>query len=134
MSAIAGILRLDGAPVEDAVLRTMASTMPGRCPDGLGIVVRDEVGLVQGLFRSGTTAVEEALPATRGHLSVVADARIDNRGEILAALGLSGPEGDSLTEAELVLRCYEAWGANCVDRIVGDFAFAVWDHGRRELF
>ena len=80
MSAIAGILRLDGAPVEEAVLRTMASAMPGRCPDGVGIVVRDEVGLVQGLFRTGTTAVEEARPATRGHLSVVADARIDNRG------------------------------------------------------
>ena len=133
MSAIAGILRLDGAPVEEAVLRTMASAMPGRCPDGVGIVVRDEVGLAQGLFRTGTTAVEEALPATRGHLSVVADARIDNRGEILAALGVSGPEGDSLTEAELVLRCYEAWGADCVARIVGDFAFAVWDRGRREL-
>jgi asparagine synthase (glutamine-hydrolysing) len=134
MSAIAGILRLDGAPVEEAVLRTMASAMPGRCPDGVGIVVRDEVGLVQGLFRTGTTAVEEALPATRGQFSVVADARIDNRGEILAALGVSGPEGDSLTEAELVLRCYEAWGADCVARIVGDFAFAVWDGRRRELF
>jgi asparagine synthase (glutamine-hydrolysing) len=134
MSAIGGILRLDGAPVEEAVLRTMASAMPGRCPDGVGIVVRDEVGLVQGLFRTGTTAVEDALPATRGHLSVVADARIDNRGEILAALGVSGPEGDSLTEAELILRCYEAWGADCVDRIVGDFAFAVWDGRRRELF
>jgi hypothetical protein len=129
MSAIAGILRLDGAPVEEAVLRTMASAMPGRCPDGVGIVVRDEVGLVQGLFRTGTTAVEEAQPAVRGHLSVVADARIDNRGEIFAALGVSGPDGDSFTDTEVILRCYEAWGADCVDRIVGDFAFAVWDRG-----
>jgi len=130
VSGIAGVFHLDGAPVREATLQDMARAMSGRVPDGVAILVSGGLGLAHGLFRTGTG--DEALgPATRNHLSVVADARIDNREDLAAALGVSAA---GLTEAELILRAYEAWGDDCADRIIGDFAFAVWDEQRRTLF
>ncbi|HXE75808.1 MAG TPA: asparagine synthase-related protein [Candidatus Xenobia bacterium] len=62
---------------------------------------------------------------------VVADAALYNRGELERALG-DCPSGTSV--AELIARCFARWGADCVHRLDGDFAFAVWDEARRELF
>jgi asparagine synthase (glutamine-hydrolysing) len=130
VSGIAGVLHLDGAPALEATLQDMALGMPGRAPDGVAILVSGSLGLVHGLFRTGTGG-ETFGPATRDHLSVVADARIDNREDLAAALGVNAT---GLGEAELILRAYETWGEDCADRIIGDFAFAVWDERRRTLF
>jgi len=53
-------------------------------------------------------------PETRGTLTLLSDARIDEGGSILDA--------------------YETWGDACVDRLIGDFSFAIWDAARRRLF
>jgi asparagine synthase (glutamine-hydrolysing) len=41
---------------------------------------------------------------------------------------------DRLTDAELILNAYETWGDDCVNHLLGDFAFAIWDERRRRLF
>ena len=69
-----------------------------------------------------------------GALELVADARLDNRADILAALGLAGPEGALLTDAALILAAYERWGENCPAHLLGDFAFALWDARRHRIF
>ena len=38
------------------------------------------------------------------------------------------------SDTEVVLRAYETWGETCVDRFNGQFAFAVWNARRAELF
>lgn len=38
------------------------------------------------------------------------------------------------TDVELILRAYQAWGENCVEHLLGDFAFAIWDGPRQRLF
>ena len=40
----------------------------------------------------------------------------------------------SSSDTEVMLRAYEAWGVNCLDRFRGMFAFAIWDANRRVLF
>src|SRR3989441_8528576 len=59
---------------------------------------------------------------------LTADARIDNRAELLAALG----RGVEATDAELILGAYQRWGERAPEHLLGDFAFAIWD-GRREV-
>ena len=56
---------------------------------------------------------------------IVADARIDNRTELPAA----GP-----SDAELILAAYREWGTDCVSRLLGDFAFTIYDARRELLF
>jgi asparagine synthase (glutamine-hydrolysing) len=69
-----------------------------------------------------------------GALELVADARLDNRADILAGLGLTGGEGAILTDGALILAAYERWGENCPARLLGDFAFALWDARRHRIF
>jgi len=68
-----------------------------------------------------------------GRLTLVADARIDGRGDLLRQLGLGGPEGRALTDAALMMRCFERWGPEAVDIFVGDYALVLWDRGSQTL-
>ena len=63
---------------------------------------------------------------------MVFDGRIDNRGELIRELSGSRVEA-AISDAELVLAGYRAWGDGCVSRLVGDFAFGLWDGRARRL-
>jgi asparagine synthase (glutamine-hydrolysing) len=63
------------------------------------------------------------------HLSVVADARIDNQLELQSALG-SEPGS---TVGELVARAYLTWGDEFPERLSGDFALVIWDSRERRI-
>ena len=54
-----------------------------------------------------------------------ADLRLDNRDELLRDMGLA-LEGD-LSDAQLLLLAWLQWGEGALDRLLGDFAFALWD-------
>lgn len=56
-------------------------------------------------------------------LTLVFDGRVDNHDEIASALGL---ESESST-GTLILRAYERWGIDAAARLIGDFAYAIWD-------
>ena len=70
------------------------------------------------------------LLARRGALLAVGDVRLDNRAEV-AAWG--GPHAADAADLELVLAAYVARGAACLDGLLGDFAFALWDGHRGTL-
>ncbi|HSE32631.1 MAG TPA: asparagine synthase-related protein [Pyrinomonadaceae bacterium] len=61
----------------------------------------------------------------RENLQLKANARIDGRQELIHKLGLTANE--SITDEELILHAYEAWGTDCVKYLIGDFAFAISD-------
>jgi asparagine synthase (glutamine-hydrolysing) len=70
-------------------------------------------------------------PAQR--TAIWADVRLDNREELLAALGV--PEnGPAAGDADLILAAYRRWGDDCASHLLGDFAFALWDHQRGRLY
>lgn len=64
---------------------------------------------------------------------LVADIRLDNRGELADALGLSAADIAAWADARLLLAAWRRWGADCLDRLLGDFAVAVWDAPARVL-
>lgn len=131
MSAIAGIGRLDGAPVDRATIDRMAARLGPRAPDGTSIVCTGSAGLVFGRLSVTPESDEERQPladAASG-LIIVFDGRLDNRQELLDALAPDPRAGD----AALTLRAYQAWGDAAAERLLGDFAFAIWDGARRRL-
>ena len=67
-----------------------------------------------------------------GRLVLVADARIDNRAELAAALGMR--RAAEVRDGDVILEAYERWGSGCVAHLVGDFAIAIWDRRRSTLF
>lgn len=63
---------------------------------------------------------------------LAADARVDNRDELIAALR-STTRQPLRTDADLILAAYERWGGDLVNHVMGDFGFALWDGEREEL-
>jgi len=59
------------------------------------------------------------------------DGRLDNRDEILHAL--DAPVDRAAADARLVLAAYARWGERAIERLIGDFAFALWDAPNRRL-
>lgn len=133
MSGIAGLYRLDSRPVESATVQAMTGAMPHRNLDGHAAWIEGAIGLSQGLVFTTPESQHEVLPCTspRGN-TIVADARIDNRDELCRLLGRE--DRGMVPDGELILDAYDAWGEDCVDHLVGDFAFAVWDATERKLF
>lgn len=75
----------------------------------------------------------QPLAGPDGNTVLVADLRLDNRDDLMAVLGISPERGRNLGDAAILLAGLERWGENCLERIVGDFAFAFWDAKRRRL-
>lgn len=131
VNLVCGIYERD-APCPSGV-GTMLATLPGsgRSERWLGgtvtLACRE---LVANTADPGAPLLHRCRPG----LAIAADVRLDNRSEVGDALGIPNSVGAGLQDAELVLRAYERWGSGCSDRLVGDWAFAVWDAPAHRLF
>jgi asparagine synthase (glutamine-hydrolysing) len=72
-------------------------------------------------------------PLREKHLHLVADVRLDNRDELIRQIGIEPSGAMELADADVLLRAWLRWGEDCLDRIVGDFAFAVFCALQRKL-
>ncbi|MGI8843004.1 MAG: asparagine synthase-related protein [Gemmatimonadaceae bacterium] len=138
MSAIGAVFRHDGAPVPASEMAMLLGSMseygteatmwsPGSdsAPVALGCIpwrVTPEDAWYRGPVHSAD-----------GRLVVVADARIDNRAELAAELGIPAAEAATLPDAAFILAAYDAWEQDCARHLLGDFAFVLWDQRQRAL-
>ena len=135
MSGILGLFNLDGKPVEAGELRDMASFLTRRGPDRTGTWHRGPIGFGHTLLATTPEMLVENLPLEHPESGCVitGDIRLDNRDELLAKLGLG--DRTALTgDAGIVIAAYLEWGEACVERFLGDFAFAIWDPRAQALF
>lgn len=65
---------------------------------------------------------------------VISEARIDNRDELIKKLGNPYPQGYLPCENELILMAFLKWGNNCVNYLLGDWSFAIWNKLTNNLF
>ena len=128
MSGICGRFNRDGTPLEpDALDAPMAAMGPyGR--DGSGVWQDGSVGLGHQMTFVTPESLHERLPLAHEASSCVitGDIRLDNRAELLRLLEL-GPESVEISDSSIVLAAYLRWGADCPPKLLGDFAFAIWD-------
>jgi len=135
MSGICGQFNLDSAPVAEADLRAMTAMLQQCGPDRTDIWQHEHCGFGHTLLATTPELQYERQPFVHADTgcAITADVRLDNREELLAALGLS-ERRESTGDAELILRAYLEWSDDCVDRLLGDFAFAINDPRHRKLF
>src|SRR5580704_11545583 len=135
MSALAGIVALDGAPIdseaEASAARAVTVTHGGRA------VTRRVAGaaFVQRVASPDAPLAGETHPltGTDGRSLFAALARLDNREDLAARLGLGGAELAGTSDARLLMSMHERWGDDGVARCLGAFAFARWDTEARRL-
>src|SRR5690606_14493696 len=113
-------------------LNAMRARLAHRGPDGDGAWTSGPAALAYTHLITTPESVNETQPvvAPGGALALVADARLDNRAEVLAALG---QPDTGQPDSAVLLAAYACWGEAALERLVGDFALAVWDATRRQL-
>jgi asparagine synthase (glutamine-hydrolysing) len=115
-------------------VESMVERLEGRGPERQDIWAGEGVALGHALLATTPEALVEKLPLHHGEsgCTVTADVRLDNRDQLLLALGIRAA-GRTLGDGELILLAYLKWGEDCVRHLLGDFAFAIWDPRSRRL-
>lgn len=136
MSAISGVVIFGAKADPRSSCVKMANAQRAYGPHKVSVLGKDGAAFGHNLFQLLPEDVFDAQPLVggEGRFFLTADIRLDNRSEILALLGVGGGGASALSDAHVLLMAYERWERGVVDRIVGDFAFAVYDFSRRELF
>ena len=127
---------MDGQPVVPKTVGKMAVTMEHRGPDSDGVWVDGPVGL--GHRRLAiidlTTAAHQPMVGDTGDAVLVYNGELYNYVELRNELRQLGHRFRSDSDTEVVLKSYEEWGPDCVERFNGHFAMGIWDSRRKELF
>jgi asparagine synthase (glutamine-hydrolysing) len=136
MSGIVGILNLDLSPVDERLLGRLTRFMSYRGPDAEDVWIDGHVGFGHAMLRTTRESAREIQPCSLDAVVwITADARVDGRNDLIRKLELAGRPGlESPTDPELLLHAYHVWGGACVDHLIGDFAFAIWDGRQQQLF
>ncbi len=138
MGAIFGHICLEpGGRTDRGRLEVVASALAGCGPHGGGRWADGPAALGAAILHDTPEALQECQPirSREGRWALVADARLDNRDELLGLLEPGeAAEPSAIPDSALLLAAWERWGEACPDRLLGDFAFAVWDARERSLF
>ncbi len=136
MSGIAAVYYLDGRPAGRGLIGAMLDAVAYRGPDGLNSWIDGPVALGHAMLRTTPEAMGESQPLVDelNGLALTLDGRVDNRDELKELLERQGLRLVGGTDAEIILRAYQCWGEEAPAKILGDFAFALWDGPKRHLF
>jgi asparagine synthase (glutamine-hydrolysing) len=130
MSGVAAVLDLEGDRPGSDEMPAMLASLRHRALEGEAIWTSGPIAL--GHARAATT--EDDLlteqPLVKGDLALVWDGRLDNREELSDACGL---RASVTSDAGIVLESYRARGDAFCLKLLGDFAFVLWDAQRRRL-
>ena len=134
MSAICGIFgRTNGVNRREA--EAVFAELGKYRFDAAGSYHEDPVFLGCHINRVVPESLHEALPyEDRGTgLVIAADAVLYNREELFRLLSIPDDQRD-MPDSRLIMAAYQKWGTKCPEKLVGDFAFAIWDKYKNKLF
>ena len=136
MCGIAGIFDTQGRrPVDEALLSRMNQVQFHRGPDEGGLHVEPGVGLAhRRLSIIDLSNGHQPLFNEDGTVVVVYNGEIYNFQELERELLDAGHQFRTRCDTEVIVHAWEEWGADCVQRFRGMFAFAIWDRKQDTLF
>lgn len=121
---------------QGAVLRTMVGTLAARGPDAEEVWVDEHAAFghrrLAVLDRAGGRQ-PMTVRSREQSVTVSTSGTIYNYRELRSELAGRGHRFDTESDTEVLARSYVEWGEDCVQRLDGAYAFAVWDHQRDKL-
>ncbi|MNK33129.1 Asparagine synthetase [glutamine-hydrolyzing] 1 [compost metagenome] len=137
MCGIAGFIDFNGASSEED-LNNMTHSLEHRGPDGFGTFIQGTSGYKIGLGHRRLSILELSelgkQPMNWNQFTIVFNGEIYNFQEIKSELEKAGHTFISESDTEMILHAYSEWGAKCLDRFIGMFAFVIFDSQKEEVF
>ncbi len=142
MCGITGALAFTAgaSAITEGFVSRMRDAMAHRGPDGAGTWVSPDGRIGLGHRRLSIIDLSDCAAQPMGNedgmLQVVFNGEIYNHAEIRAELEQLGGHRwrTDHSDTEVILHAFEQWGIDCIDRLRGMFAFALWDGRARELW
>ena len=136
MCGIAGICHIDGPDgISLNAIKSMISVLGHRGPDETGLYLDDQVGL--GHARLSIIDLSSGVQPIHSEdktLWIVYNGEVFNYVELRQALEQKGHRFYTTSDTEVVLHLYEEEGPDCLAQLNGQFAMAIWNVKKRELF
>jgi asparagine synthase (glutamine-hydrolysing) len=135
MCGLAGVARREPAGVSAELLTRMAAVLRHRGPDGFGLFVSARVGLAH-LRLSIIDIAGGAQPLANedGRVVIVYNGEVYNYLELRRELAGHGHRFRTESDTEVLVHAYEEWGTGMLERLNGQFAFAIYDRRDESLF
>src|ERR1051326_5864036 len=134
MCGICGIIGF----ANTASVERMTASLAYRGPDDRGIELFDGGQAALGHTRLSildlSTLGHQPMTDDEGRLWITYNGEIYNYRELRDELSSKGYRFRSGTDTEVILYSYKQWGAECLERLNGMFAFAIWDNKTKQLF
>jgi asparagine synthase (glutamine-hydrolysing) len=131
---IVGMLGREGEQVEASLIQAMCQTIVHRGPDDQGVYVNRHVGLgMRRLSIIDLSGGKQPIHNEDKSVWVVFNGEIYNFPELRAELEARGHQFYTHTDTEVIVHLYEEMGADCVTRLRGMFAIALWDERRQAM-
>jgi len=135
MCGIAGFVSLQTVPTDKAVLDRMISCIAHRGPDA-GNTYTDDMAMLghRRLSIVDLASGHQPMHNEDGNLWIVYNGEVFNHASLRPGLEAAGHVYTTRCDTEAILHSYEQYGASCMDRFRGMFAFAIWNRAARTLF
>lgn len=136
MCGITGIFDTrSGSEISTAVLQRMNDSQLHRGPDEGSLHLEPGVGLGHRRLSIIDIATgQQPLFNEDGSVVVVFNGEIYNYQQLIPELQALGHVFHTKSDTEVIVHAWESWGANCVKRFRGMFAFALWDRNQQTFF
>lgn len=136
MTAILAIYHRNQKAADPKTVEAMLAPSRYRARDGERVWAAGHIALAHQHFwiTPEEQGEEQPLVDASGRAVISFDGRLDNREWLAGALGVAPASNHSISDAQLALWAYLRWGEPCVERLLGDFAFVIWDTLEQSLF
>lgn len=136
MCGICGKLEFDPqAKVSPRLLKGMADAIVHRGPDDEGFYVKGQIGLgFRRLSIIDLSGGHQPLANEDDSIWIIFNGEIYNYQELRTELLAKGHTFRTKSDTEVIVHLYEEYGQDCVQKLRGMFAFAIWDSSEKSLF
>ena len=137
MTALAGYWSFSGRPDAGRTCARMLQAQNVYAPDPKAAAAWSDGGIALGRRLFGLVPEDRfdraPMVSAEGRRVLVGDVRLDNREELADALGLEATDARTMADSAILMAALDRWDEDAVDRLEGDFAFALWDSARQRL-
>ncbi len=136
MCGVCGEFRFDSNVIQPQTMQRMLVRIKNRGPDNEGVYISKAIALGHRRLSIIDLSANANQPMhdSDSNLRIVFNGTIYNYPQLREQLTQKGYRFNSTGDTEVILKAYAEWGKECVAKLIGMFAFAIWDENKQELF
>jgi asparagine synthase (glutamine-hydrolysing) len=132
MSVQFGRWNFEGQPPAPDYIEKVSAALAPYGPDSNELYSKGGLRILYRAFHTTQESRREKQPCISPSGAVIAwDGRLDNRADLISEMRDSLPVNS--TDVAIVAAAYEKWGANCLGKLIGDWALSIWNPRERSV-